>query len=251
MNPKGVVDSVMTFAPWFKTGQQKDHMHPLFTYVNWMWKEEAPILILGVAGTLVALVRANSRFVVFTAFWTMGIFAAYSLVPYKTPWLALSIVLPLIIMAGYLLGLSAGGWQRIVAACVLLAACASAGKEAIDLSFFTYDDDAHPYVYAHTKRDFLGLVEEVETIAEHTREGKQIGISVMAPEHWPLPWYLRDYPRTGYWGKVVTTQEPIIIAYDTQIEDVNRLLGSKYRIISSHYLRGNKLVLYLRDDLQP
>ena len=47
--------------------------------------------MLGAAGTLVALVRARSYFMVFCAFWSMGIFAAYTLVPYKTPWLVLSI----------------------------------------------------------------------------------------------------------------------------------------------------------------
>jgi len=249
--PKGLVDSIMTFEPWFKTGQQKDHMHPLYTYLKWMFQEEGPLLVLGTVGTLVALVRCTSRFMVFTAFWALGIFSAYSLVPYKTPWLDLSILLPLAIMAGYLLAQSVVGWDRYVAYAVLLGASAFAANKAIDLSFITYDDDRSPYVYAHTKRDFLGLVEEVEAIAAHTREGKQIGITIMAPEHWPLPWYLRDYPRAGYWGKVVDTKEPIIIAYDTQVVEVDRLLGDKYRAISSHWLRGNKLVLYLRRDLQP
>jgi uncharacterized protein (TIGR03663 family) len=250
--PKGVADSVRTFGTWFHTGQQKDHMHPWFTYFRWIWQEDGPILVLGAAGVIVALVRATNRFAVFTAFWTMGIFTAYSLVPYKTPWLVLSILLPLSIMAGYALGQCTRGWLRAAAVVALAGSCGWSAYQAIDLSFFTYDDDTHPYVYAHTKREFLGLVDDVESIAAHTREGKQIGITIMAPEHWPLPWYLRNYPNAGYWGQVVTNNvQPIIIAYDTQTADVNRLLGDKYRIISSHYLRGNKLVLYLRNDLQP
>jgi predicted membrane-bound mannosyltransferase len=189
---------------------------------------------------------------VFTAFWAMGMFAAYSLVPYKTPWLALSILLPLIIVAGYGLQQCNRGWRRVAAVLLLLGGCMYSGYQAIDLAFISYDDDTrHAYVYAHTKRDFLGLVDDVESIASHTREGKQVGITIMAPEHWPLPWYLRDYPKAGYWGKVVDTSEPMIIAYDTQLDEVNRRFGDRYRIISSHYLRGNKLILYLRKDLQP
>lgn len=251
--PKGVEDSVLTFRTWFHTGQQRDHMHPWSTYFAWIWQEDGPILVLGTIGVVVALFRATNRFAVFAAFWAMGILAAYSLVPYKTPWLALSILLPLIIMAGYALGQCSRAWQRAVAVVAVAACCGWSAYQAIDLSFFAYDDDVrHPYVYAHTKRDFLGLVDDVESIAAHTREGRQIGITIMAPEHWPLPWYLRDYPNAGYWGQVVTNNvQPIIIAYDSQIADVNRLFGDKYRIISSHYLRGNKLVLYLRNDLQP
>jgi len=217
-----------------------------------MWQEEKPILALGAFGILVALVQSTSRFMVFTAFWAMGIFAAYSLVPYKTPWLALSILLPLIIVAGYGLQQCNEGWRHVAAVLLLLCGCMYSGYQAIDLAFISYDDDTrHAYVYAHTKRDFLGLVDDVESIASHTREGKQVGITIMAPEHWPLPWYLRDYPKAGYWGKVVDTSEPMIIAYDTQVDEVNRRFGDRYRIISSHYLRGNKLILYLRKDLQP
>jgi uncharacterized protein (TIGR03663 family) len=249
--PQGVLDSVLTFKTWFATSQHHDHMHPWSTYLTWMWKEEAPILILGALGTLVALAKAASRFMVFTSFWAMGILAAYSLVPYKTPWLDLSILLPLIILAGYGLGQAAQGWPRLAAVGLLLAACAVSGYQAVDLAFVGYDNDTHPYVYAHTNRDFLVLVDDVESIAAHSGDGKQLGITIMAPEHWPLPWYLRDYPKAGYWGKVVDTQEPVIIAYDSQLDEVNRRFGERYRIIGSHYLRGNKLILYLRKDLQP
>jgi predicted membrane-bound mannosyltransferase len=47
--------------------------------------------------------RANS-FALFAALWAIGILAAYSLVPYKTPWLALNFIVPLAIIGGYGVG---------------------------------------------------------------------------------------------------------------------------------------------------
>jgi len=210
-------------------------------------------MALGTFGVVAALWQARNRFVVFTAFWSMGILAAYSLVPYKTPWLALSIVLPFVIMGGYGLEQLYRRWnQRMLARALLAVAVLGAAGQAFDLSFHSYDDESQPYSYAHTRRDFLNLVNEIQAIAAGNPAGKDIGITVMSPEHWPLPWYLRDYPNVGYWGKVVDTTQPIILAHIDQKAEVDQRFGDKYREISEHDLRpGNRLVLYLRKDLQP
>ncbi len=60
---------------------------------------------------------------------------------------------------------------------------------------------------------------------------KEIGITVVSPEHWPLPWYLREYTHVGYWGHVVPTSEPIVIALQSQIAQVERQLGGRYRAV--------------------
>ncbi len=250
--PIGVYDSVRTFGYWTKTGRTDDP-HAWFTYFDWLRKEEAPILLLGSIGIAIALFQARHRFAVFTAFWSLGILAAYSLITYKTPWLALSIMLPWTLMAGHTLGqFYARMSLRVVAPLVTVAAVAFSLYQAIDISFFHYDDDSYAYVYAHTRRDFESLVHEVESIAASNPAGKDIGITIMSPEHWPMPWYLRDYTHVGYWGHVVETSEPMVIALEPQTLDVERVLGGRYRRYSSHDLRpGNLLVLYVRKDIQP
>jgi uncharacterized protein (TIGR03663 family) len=251
-NPRGVLDSLLTFTFWTKTGQSGIYNREWSTYLSWLWSEEAPILLLGSIGTAVALVRARSYLTVFCAFWSMGIFAAYSLVPYKTPWLALSIILPLIIMAGDLVGQAYQRGTRAFTAAIAAAAVLFSLYQAIDLSFVNYDNDSYAYIYGHTKRDFLGLVSEIDNIAAANPAKQEIGITVMSPEHWPLPWYLRDYTHVGYWGKVVDTTEPIVIALKPQVPEVERQLGDEYRIFSTHELRpGNTLVMFVRKDVYP
>ncbi len=196
-----------------------------------------------------ALARARSRFAVFTAFWSLGILAAYSLIHYKTPWCALNIILPFAIMAGY--GLEqlyqTGVTGRWAAALLALAAIGIASYQAATLSFENYDDDTQAYVYAHTRRDFLSLVDEINDLAAASPAGNNIGIIVMSPEHWPLPWYLRNYPRTLYSGKVIETSEPILVVHESQVAEVEQLLGNRYQRYSSHELRpGNMLYLYVR-----
>jgi uncharacterized protein (TIGR03663 family) len=259
VNPRGILDSVLTFIYWTKTGQNGIYNKDWTTYFAWLYSEERPILVLGAVGTLVALVRARSYFMVFCAFWSMGIFAAYSLVPYKTPWLVLSIILPLVIMAGYVIGEAYQPGLRAFTAIIAGAAIVFSLYQAVDVSFVNYDNDSacgsiqcYPYIYAHTNRDFLGLVSEIEAIAAANPAKKEIGITVVSPEHWPLPWYLREYPRVGYFGHIVETSEPIVIAHGSQVAEVARQLGGKYRLYSTHVLRpGNTLVMFVRNDVHP
>ncbi|HEY6274481.1 MAG TPA: flippase activity-associated protein Agl23 [Terriglobales bacterium] len=250
--PQGVYDSVLTFGYWFRTGNSSPHDYGWTKYLEWLTKLEMPALLLGALGIVIAFWRARERFAVFTAFWSLGILAAYSLVHYKTPWCALNIILPLFIMGGY--GLQqlyqsfVGRWAFLP---LVLAACVSL-YQAVNLTFIDYDDDAQPYVYAHTNREFLSMVDEIDSLAARWPEGKQIGISIMSPEHWPLPWYLRDYPNAAYWGKVVDSSQPILVVHQDQAAEVDRTLGRRYRRIGEYDLRpGNQLFLYLRRDIQP
>src|SRR5262249_15546579 len=98
--PQVVYDSVLTFTYWFKTSGSANLYGPT-KYFDWLGLTEISAFALGFAGIVVAFILGRSRFAVFTAFWSIGILAAYCIVPYKTPWNALSFLLPFILMAGY------------------------------------------------------------------------------------------------------------------------------------------------------
>ena len=266
--PKGVLDSLRTFQIWTHTGvQTNQYRAPWWTYFDWLGRSfmEPAILALGALGIIVALWKGRDRFAVFTAFWALGITAAYCIVPYKTPWLALNLILPLAIMAGYGLDqwYGSGGWTqqtrsrlflRLSSGLVFLAALVFSASRAVDLSFYHYDENSWPYVYvyAHTSRQLLDLVHDVQAIAARSPSGNDTGMTVVSAEYWPLPWYLRDYPRAIFWGHMIQTSEPILIASGLQTEEVDRDLGRLYRVFKAYDLRpGNLLVLYLRRDIQP
>lgn len=263
-NPRGVIDSLRTFQIWTHTGVQTDQYRaPRSQYLDWMagalWGHagsflEAPVLVLGILGTMIALWKARDRFAVFGAFWALGITAAYSLVPYKTPWLVLNLILPLGIMAGYGLAqcFRMGTAGRALAVVLLIVAIAGSAYQAIDISFYRYDDDSVPYIYAHSSRQLLDLVDEVEAIAARNPTGKNTGIAIVSSEYWPLPWYFRDYPRAVFWGHMIQASEPMLISSGLQTEEVERNLGNLYRAYKAYDLRpGNVLVLYVRRDIQP
>jgi hypothetical protein len=230
-------------------------------------KEDAPALALGGAGAVVALFgRGRNRFALFAAAWGFGLLAAYSLISYKTPWLALNFVVPLAVAGGYAVQ-EAGGWgareastaqgsRRVAALAVLGAGLALSLDQTYVVNFREYDDDRHPYVYSQTRREFLKLVEEVRRAGERAGT-KEPGFATASPDYWPLPWYFRDDPRAGYEGRLSSFYDPgktlAVIGKEDQLPQLQRALGDRYVRVGDLYpLRpGVNLVLFERRDLAP
>lgn len=260
---KGVFwDSFMAFAFWGKTGMSAFHEKPPETYLKWLVDEESPVLLLACLGTLVALFeRRKNRFAVFACAWAFGLLAAYSIIKYKTPWLALSFVVPMCVAGGYFvqwLARRGGSWLAAAAAGACLAVCL---YQTVVINFFKYDDDSYPYVYSHTRREAVEMVREIER-AGALAGTKEPAVAIASGEYWPLPWYFRDNPRVGYSGEVYASYDPqatpVVIGRKSDDPLLNTyrklvpLLAGKYKEVGTYPLRpGVDLVLFVRNDIAP
>jgi uncharacterized protein (TIGR03663 family) len=130
------------------------------------------------------------------------IFLIYSAIPYKTPWLALNLWLPLALTFGF--GVAAiweqmknasGRWFVGIAGAFLLAVLAAQTRLLV---FDQPADEKNPYAYAHTVEDLLRLPPRLEELAKANKL-PQPRIAVVAADAWPLPWYLRKFSNVGYW----------------------------------------------------
>src|SRR5688572_27892104 len=138
--PDGIKKAFEAYAIWTQTGT-KDHTQSGFwAYLKWAFGSnqrgskletavEAAVIILSALGTALAFFIGRNRVAMFIGLWALGLFLAYSLIPYKTPWLALSYLLPMCIIAGYGINeliswknpaIRYGGIALGVAACLLL-----------------------------------------------------------------------------------------------------------------------------------
>ena len=259
--PKGLIDSLATFTIWTSTSGQTQ-VQPFEQYLVWMLQADAPILLLGTVGGLITAFRARQRRWVFIGLWAAGVTLAYSLVPYKTPWIIVNMLLPLALLAGHAvreLVVAGGAFRPLwpLAAVLVVAAVAFSSFQAYDLNFRHYDDETYPYVFVHTTREALDLVNEIETTGQRLGTGLDTGITIVTPDYWPLPWYLRDYPKAGFWGTIMSgetnllaTPEPLVIANATQKAEVEPMIGESHEVIGTYTLRpGVELELYLRSDL--
>lgn len=257
--PKGVSDALKTLNLWRQ--RTHEHEHPWYQYIYWTLQEEGALIILAGLGALVAVWRANSRLAVFLSLWSFGLLAAYSLVGYKTPWISLNFIVPLALTSGYALDVV---YQKLrefqqprafIAIAVLLAAFC--GYQMYQLNFVHYDDDSYVYVYAHTKREMLTMLDQIDRIAKKNGTGTDTGVAIVSPDYWPLPWYFRDYKRVGYYQQIVPTNEAMIIGSMAQEDQLKATYGDRYDPLSSgvddgaYPLRpGVDLLLYVRRDVK-
>ena len=248
--PDGLVDSLATFTIWTQTGEATQ-VQPPWKYLEWMIRSELPILLLGVGGGLIAAIRAPSRLWVVIGLWAAGITAAYSIIQYKTPWITLNMLLPLALLAGLAIDtLWSARSLRLGVPVVLGAAVVLSGYQAIDLNFRHYDDETYPYVFVHSTRDMLNLVDQIEATAALAGTGTETGVVIVSPDYWPLPWYLRDYPRAGFFGTIVETEEAMIVANVNQEAELAPAIDGRYDRAGTFNLRpGVDLVLFIRTDV--
>ena len=253
-NWQGLIDSVTAYAFWTMTGTDA-HRNGFWAYLNWMWEIETPLIIIATLGVIPTLVRQRNRFVVFAAFWAMGISLAYSIIPYKTPWLMVSFVLPMTLVVGHTISellRSRFLSVRALGLLVLVLATWLAGWQTWNLNFVHFDNQRMPYVYAHTERSFDDMVEKIEELDADLGGKKDLSISIVSSEYWPLPWTLRDYRNASFSGNVVPVadQDVIIARYDENQEEVLTTYQEEFVTFGIFMMRpGVDLILLVRKDI--
>ena len=254
-NPGGVLDAFRAYAIWTKTGSKDHTQNGFWAYVKWGKKIEAPIMILSAVGTLIALIKARHRFAIFAGFWAFGMFAAYTIIPYKTPWLALSFLLPMCIVGGYGIGEMLRARDvvvKILGALVTVMMVAVMSYQTYDLNFVRYDDEDMVYVYAHTRRGFHDLIRQVEHYSQKSGKNLDATVEIVSPDYWPMPWYLNNYTHANFQGKFVdaNTSEMIISKKEEQDAETIERYAAHYKYVGTYPLRpGVDLRLLVRRDL--
>ena len=274
-HPMGIIHSYTAYLNYLPQGigVDTDHVQPFMFYLKiligqtkgGLFWSEWPIMLLGLTGIgfsvtgasrwLPDLHRGLARFLVsYTVLMTL----AYSLIAYKTPWCMLSFLFGWILLAGIgAAGLFASCKPRALQAVLVvlvLAGVSLLGRSAQRASFRYGADTRNPYAYSHTVSDLLNLVKRVNAVtALGDGYAAKIAIVTNAQDAWPLPWYLRTYPNTGYWS----TQDAIPEAFAPDIivcslehgPAVTESVGDDF--ISEYWGLRNEVVLalYLRRDL--
>ena len=273
-NPGGLLDSMLSFKVYFvRAGEAGFHAHPWFYYLQTLaysksgsgplWSEGL-ILILAAAGIVAAFRRraktvADRSTLRFLIFFTLISTAAYSLIPYKTPWNVLPFYIGFILLSGSGAAALLGAFRikpvRALIFLLLAAGFLHLGAQSWRASFVYPADPLNPYAYAQTSPGFLKLVRKVEDLAALHLDHEKMLIKVIAGpyETWPLPWYLRRFNRVGYWtdaaGAVPLEEAAVVITDTEQGGHLESLLIQSFQ--SEYYeLRPNVfLILLVRHEL--
>ena len=253
--PDGVKGAIEAYTIWTKTGSKDHTQNGIWAYVKWGMESEAPIFLLSGLGILISFVKAKHRFAMFASLWAFGLFAAYTIIPYKTPWLAISFILPMCIVAGYAINETAAAKNislKLIAILLAIAATITLAYQTYELNFVHYDDEDEAYIYAHTSREFLDLMQKINYYAVKSGKGLDAKVDIVSPDYWPMVWYLRDYKQANFHGRFVDTNdaEMIVMKKNDQDQEAIRRYGARYLYVGQYHLRsGVDLALLVRRDL--
>lgn len=214
-NPRGILDSYLTYAGYLGRGGGHDtvHIHPWYYYLKMLifaryaegpiWTEGG-IVLLALVGLFVAIRGSrlgglDPALTRFLAFYTVAMTVVYSALTYKTPWCLLGFLHGMILLAGIgVAGLMA--WIRSMparwAVVGLLTVMASHLAFQAYRGNFVYESDSrNPYVYAHPTEEIFTAVDIVRQYAQTSELGTAampIQVACSGEDYWPLPWYLRS-----------------------------------------------------------
>jgi hypothetical protein len=179
-NFSGLPDSIRTFFPWLKrAGGHSPHIHPWSFYLErlaWFHPAKSPvwseglILVLAAVGAGVSWFGKKSPLHRFLVIYAIALTAAYSMIPYKTPWCLLSFFHGMILLAGIgaaaLVEFCRASAARVIVVAVLVVATAQLVWQSWQASFIFFADRKNPYVYSQTVPDVLNLVQKTEALAK-------------------------------------------------------------------------------------
>lgn len=202
----------------------------------------AAILALATLGVFCAL-KSVRRF--WFVIYALLIAIIYSAIPYKTPWLALNLWLPLAILAGVAIEWFWFANPKLSMRISILVFIGLLGflitHDTRQRVFMNPADEKNPYAYAHTGEDLLRLPARLEELARQDKISDP-RIAVIAADAWPLPWYLRKFSQVGFWQP---GQETGDADYFITTTDVSGKLAGRLKNFRPEYFGARPNVLLI------
>jgi hypothetical protein len=252
-DPLGMSKFWQAFKLWAKTGSgHTGHEKPIYYWLKLMARYEWYGL-LALALFPLLFVYRFSREARFWGLFGFGLWLAYSLIPYKTPWCCLSFLWPLSLAIGfftaefkekvlektdrvYIRGIGGYRLWRFGLMMVLLFSL----SRTVRLNFYHYADPTEPYVYVQSTEDINTIMRLIETRVAQAPQDTNMRIEITTEESWPFPWLLGNYPHVRY-GKFIAQDlgriaRADIIFFDNKDQaQLEPLLQKKYFKIPLHY----------------
>jgi uncharacterized protein (TIGR03663 family) len=263
-NPGGAIDAVRTFFVYENVG---GHDKPPFYYLQLLmlphksgglWWFGTPVVLLALCAVAMTLRKDGMAlheraFVRFVAWSALFHFLIYSLISYKNPWLACLPWAHVCLLAGF----AFSGIMRLpaaprVAVAALAALCVvTQFRQARAATGRLASDARNPFAYVPTRRDVESIESWLARLSEKSPAGALEPVAVIGGDYWPLPWYLRAFDKTGYWGEPPPdlAAMPLVFSMPDTAEAVSSLLADTHVALPRGLRPDVPVMLYLRNDI--
>lgn len=270
---EAIGQSFLTYFDYLKRAEGHGHEKPFWYYIQLLtWKKmelhnwsELLIICLAAIGVISSFIVKKISikeqiFIRSLSLYSLITLFIYSSISYKTPWSILPFLHGAIIIAGFGFGVL---WKiekesKIANLAIkgslvtffILFSCMLYKQNRIANFKFPANADRNPYVYSHTSPSLVNKL--VKTVNELKGIKNNLSVSVYHPEFgWPLPYYFRQIPKSGYHQNVAKqTISDVIISDSTYEDQVTSIIGNRYIGPDLMNLRDNVMLhIYIEKEL--
>ena len=254
--PQGTIDAVRTF---FVYETVAGHDKPLGYYFNLLalpgksggvWWFGTPVAALALLGFATNFRRPVVRFIGYSA---AGHFVIYSLIAYKTPWLACLPWAHVCLLAGFsVAGFSTRRlWMKISISLLVGACLVTQFTQARRAAGRFASDARNPLAYVPTRPDIETLAPWLEQLRQCAPGNSLEPVAVIGSDYWPLPWYLRSFGKIGYWPLPPDhlASMPLVFAMPETAEAVANQLAPSHTPLPRGLRAQVPVTLFVRNDI--
>ena len=121
--------------------------------------------------------------------------------------------------------------------------------QCISVNFYRSMDPNERMVYTQASPDIRELMEKIEGF---NRGNDTLRLDVVDPDdlYWPLPWYLRDYEKAGYYKKPPTNINYDAIIVPAAYKMYREILNEEYTSYNFTLRPGRNFTLYYNKNLE-
>ncbi len=263
-HPQGAINALRTFLVYETVD---GHDKPFAYYAGLLamprksagvWWFGTPVLLLAILAYVSTfrrddLTRETRCMIRFLTYAAAGHFLIYSVIAYKTPWLACLPWAHVCLLAGFAFaGYSARRMPSRVFLTIIAGFClVSQFIQARRATGRYAADERNPFAYVPTQRDVESLESWLEELRRIEPAGALEPVAIIGSQYWPLPWYLRAFENTGYWQSPPENlpSMPLVIATQETWDSVRPALEHSHKALPRGLRAGVPVLLFVRNDL--
>jgi len=260
-HPTGALNAVRTFFEYKTVGGHEKSIGYYFELLvlpfksGGIWWYGTPVVFVALLGFVASFQRdANCpRAIRFLAYATLGHFFIYSVIAYKTPWLACLPWAHACLLGGLsLVGFShKNKWLKIALGLLVVFCLATQWTQARFATGRFASDERNPFAYVPTRSDLEDLSPWLKKLGQTAPDTTLEPVAVIGTDYWPLPWYLRAFKRVGYWGNSPSNlmEFPLVFAMPEVEDAVSNQLKTTHTALPRGLRAGVSITLFVKNEV--
>jgi predicted membrane-bound mannosyltransferase len=82
------------------------------------------------------------------------------------------------------------------------------------------------------------------------QNGPDFSIAVIGSGYWPLPWYLRQFEKVGYWPEIQEHHdEPVILVMPALFDEADKIFSLSHTSVPRGLRNNHPMMVFIRNDV--